>query len=94
MPNVIITKILKRLNGLKIKETIGVVRVISLDQWVLQYAIELKTLKISQLQQKFQISSGQVDYRRNLLKKLKQKETQRVAQIQNKIDSNEHYFVE
>ena len=94
MPNVIITKILKRLNGLKIKETIGVVRVISLDQWVLQYAIELKTLKISQLQQKFQISSGQVDYRRNLLKKLKQKETQSVVQIQNKIDSNEHYFVE
>ena len=94
MPNVIITKILKRLNGLKIKETIGVVRVISLDQWVLQYAIELKTLKISQLQQKFQISSGQIKYRRKLLKQLQQKETQSVAQIQNKIDSNEHYFVE
>lgn len=64
---------------LKIKETIGVVRVISLDQWVLQHAIELKTLKISQLQQKFQISSAQIKYRRKLLKQLQKNETQSVA---------------
>ena len=62
--------------------------------WVKQHQFELENLERKQLQELFQITKGQVDYRRNLLRKLKQKETQRVAQIQNKIDSNEHYFVE
>ena len=62
--------------------------------WVKQHQFELENLERKQLQELFQMTKGQVDYRRNLLKKLKQKETQSVAQIQNKIDSNEHYFVE
>lgn len=47
--------------------------------WVRQYQFELENLGRKQIQELFQITKGQVDYRRNLLKKLKQKETQSVA---------------
>lgn len=57
---------------LKIEETIGQVKI---EKWVLQHATPLTDLKIKQLQQEYQISRGQIKYRRMLLKKLQQKET-------------------
>lgn len=43
--------------------------------WVRQHQFELENLERKQIQELFQITKGQVDYRRNLLKKLKQSET-------------------
>lgn len=60
---------------LDIKETIGVVRGLNMENWVLEHEAELTTLTISQLQQTFHISKGQVKYRRMLLKKLEQSKT-------------------
>lgn len=47
--------------------------------WVRQHQYELENLERKQIQALFQITKGQVDYRRNLLKKLKQNETDHVA---------------
>lgn len=57
---------------LNIKEIIGVV---GIEKWVLQHATELTTFKISELQKKYQMTKGQVKYRRMLLKRLQQNET-------------------
>lgn len=54
---------------LEIKETIGKMNV---KNWVLKHAEDLKTLKISQLKHKYQISKSQIGSRRMLLKKLQQ----------------------
>ncbi|MFW2015535.1 hypothetical protein, partial [Acinetobacter bereziniae] len=43
--------------------------------WVRQHQFELENLERKQIQELLQITKGQVDYRRNLLKKLKQNET-------------------
>lgn len=47
--------------------------------WVRQHQYELENLERKKIQELFQITKGQVDYRRNLLKKLQQKETQNVV---------------
>ena len=39
--------------------------------WIEQHQEELMSLKKKQLQELFQITAGQVDYRRNLLKRMK-----------------------
>ncbi|AMW78539.1 hypothetical protein AMD27_06350 [Acinetobacter sp. TGL-Y2] len=57
---------------LNIKEIIGVV---GIEKWVLQHATELTTFKISELQKKYQMTKGQIKYRRMLLKRLQQNET-------------------
>lgn len=44
--------------------------------WVRQHQYELENLERKKIQALFQITKGQVDYRRNLLKKLKQKENE------------------
>ncbi|WP_436872546.1 hypothetical protein [Acinetobacter haemolyticus] len=56
---------------LEIKERIGPVR-IKIEDWVLQHAEDLETLKMGQLKEKYQISKSQISHRRMLLKKLKQ----------------------
>lgn len=56
-------KVLRR--KLKIEETIGQAK---REKRVLQHAIPLTNLKIKQLQQDYQISKGQIKYRRMLLK--------------------------
>ncbi|MCH7337638.1 hypothetical protein [Acinetobacter sp. NIPH 2699] len=43
--------------------------------WVKQHQFELENLKQKEIQELFQITKGQVAYRRNLLKKLKQQKT-------------------
>lgn len=60
---------------LNIKETIGVVREIDMEKWVLEHATELRNLKMSQLKEQYQLTKSQVKYRRMRLKKLKQNET-------------------
>ena len=47
--------------------------------WVRQHQYELENLERKKIQELFQITKGQVDYRRNLLRKLQQKETQNVV---------------
>lgn len=64
---------------LNIKDRIGVVREVDMEQWILTHALDLKNLTNSQLQEKYQLTDPQVRYRRMMLKKLKQKETQSVA---------------
>lgn len=61
---------------LNITETIGVIREVDIEKWILEHAIELRSLKISQLRERYQLTKGQVKYRRMLLKTLQQqKET-------------------
>lgn len=60
---------------LNITETIGVIRQLDIEKWIFEHAIELRGLKISQLRERYQLTKGQVKYRRMLLKKLQQKET-------------------
>lgn len=57
---------------LAIKERIGPVK-INIEDWVLAHAEDLKTLKISQLKHKYQMSKSQIGARRMLLKKLQSK---------------------
>lgn len=64
---------------LNIQETIGVVREVDIEAWVLEHATELRNLTSSQLHQKYQLSKGQVKYRRMLLKNLQQKMAQNVG---------------
>lgn len=56
---------------LEIKERIGPVK-IDIEDWVLQHAEDLETLKVGELKHKYQISKSQISHRRMLLKKLKQ----------------------
>lgn len=60
---------------LNITETIGVVREVDIEQWVMTHKVELRNLTSSQLREKYQLTKGQVKYRRMFLKKLQQKET-------------------
>lgn len=46
-----------------------------IEKWVLQHATELTTFKINELQKKYQMTKGQVKYRRMLLKRLQQNKT-------------------
>ncbi|MDV4312563.1 hypothetical protein [Acinetobacter indicus] len=66
---------------LNTKEMIGIVREINMEKWVLEHTFELTNLKMSKLQERYQLSNTQIRYCRMLLKKLKQKETQSVALI-------------
>ena len=57
---------------LNIKETIGVVRNVDMDNWVSEHALELKSQTSNQLQQKYQLTESQIKYRRMMLKKIQQ----------------------
>lgn len=53
---------------LNIEETIGF---IGIQKWVLEHETELKTLTLGQLKEKYQITKGQITYRRRLLNRIK-----------------------
>ncbi|QER39270.1 hypothetical protein F2A31_05965 [Acinetobacter suaedae] len=55
---------------LAIKERIGPVK-INIEDWVLQHAEDLETLKMGELKYKYQMSKSQISHRRMILKKLK-----------------------
>lgn len=59
---------------LAIKERIGPVK-INIEDWVLQHAEDLETLKMGELKYKYQMSKSQISHRRMILKKLKQQKT-------------------
>ncbi|OTG89785.1 hypothetical protein [Acinetobacter sp. ANC 3832] len=70
---------LPQLNKAKayVRKELGIIVEIKLPDydWVKQHQFELENLERKQLQELFQITKGQIKYRRKLLKQLQQSET-------------------